>query len=81
MDFKVYSHSKRSHFFEKPFVFLLLNNNHTTDFLTFFGINKLIFFYSPDGHHSECDILRRHVVRAFNFVDLIGFGHDNTVML
>lgn len=35
----------------------------------------------PDGHHAECDILGRHIVGAFDFVDFISFGHDNAVML
>lgn len=35
----------------------------------------------PDGHHSEGDVARRHVVRALDFVDLVAFGHDDAVML
>ena len=35
----------------------------------------------PDGHHSESDVVWRHVVRALDFVDLVAFGHDNAVML
>lgn len=35
----------------------------------------------PNRHHAECDVLRAHVVCAFHFVDFIGFGHDDAVVL
>jgi hypothetical protein len=41
----------------------------------------MYFSNLPNRHHSESDILRRHVIGTFNFVDLIGFGHNNAVML
>jgi len=34
-----------------------------------------------DGHHAEGDVLRAHVVRALNLVDLVGLGHHHAVML
>lgn len=35
----------------------------------------------PNWHHSEGDVLRGHVVRALDFVDLIRLGHDDAVVL
>lgn len=37
--------------------------------------------YIPDRHHTEGDVLRRHVVRALDFVDFIRFCHHDAVML
>lgn len=35
----------------------------------------------PDGHHSEGDVARRHVVSTFDFVDLVSLCHDDAVVL
>lgn len=40
-----------------------------------------VYCYPPDGHHSECDVLRTHVVCALDLVDLVRFGHYHAVML
>lgn len=38
-------------------------------------------FRVSDRHHAEGDILRRHVVRAFNFVDFVGLCHHHGMVL
>lgn len=40
-----------------------------------------IIEFSPDGHHPERDVLRRHVVRALDFIDFVRFRHDHAVVL
>lgn len=38
-------------------------------------------FRVSDRHHTEGDILRRHVVRALNFVDFVGLSHYHGMVL
>lgn len=38
-------------------------------------------FRISDRHHAECNVLRGHVVCAFNFVDFVGLCHYHRMML
>lgn len=46
-------------------------------------MNKLIICHRnlPDWHHSEGDILGTHIICTLNFVNLISFSHNYTMML
>lgn len=35
----------------------------------------------PNWQHSECDILRAHIISALDFVDFISFCHNDAVVL
>lgn len=41
----------------------------------------IMLCYIPDGHHAEGNVARRHVVGAFNLVNLVAFSHDDAVVL